>query len=790
MKTRMKKRNAGIVLPSVLALVFCACVIVAALAVQAVRSMVLTRRSLEYQRASVLAESGLGYGIMYLRTRISEMGWQRFSNSHPADSMETLDVSSLLDDYDGEYKNGVYFKVLSNMASSSTLDDGSINIEVSAISRNLESGIASAMRETVSITFSNLGKYAAFYTRDLEAFPGEDMIFKGKVHSNGDLYLGADGSCLKFERNVTAHGKFYAQRKPNSGYDGKSGFYISSANRLKFRKGDDDLYAEDANGNSTKPTEYMDVIRNKDGRTTRMDSGNLGSSWTSESASYYEGAIKTDQQKLAPPISVDDDEHTIIERVKQPSDNGYNKDTEAVKFATKASLTMHIDSDGNLHLYDKDKTEIGNPERLMQPAAAVSKSSASGSSTGHYTVTESACSYVDEEGTPQTTGNLPAYQVSNYIYDMREQKAMALVDVYVDEILNSGTLKSYLYPDNLEEDDAAVPGVLYVTSDMTAYRVPQVTTETYGTGQYTQSTDTRTTTSETEKNSLVAKGYTIVSTIFQRKYGSNWIDTDEATYNRTSKDKRRKKYTLEKTLQTEIMETVAVTNYAEIPVQPAVRLRNASDLRSSSRDGNGNYIGLSIATDLPLYVEGSYNTNGQKGSPSDPCTDKPAALVAADAVTMLSSCWKDSSLTPNWAGWDGTRPSSVYPFSSNDKANTAFNARTATDGTTFNGVLMTGIVESNNGQYSGGLQNLFRFHEYWGGTRAYNFNGSMICMWTSNVADKPIGGSYIYQPPKRPWSWAQMNPPGLPNLMNFRETDWERISPTPDVYEDSDFFND
>ncbi len=325
---------------------------------------------------------------------------------------------------------------------------------------------------------------------------------------------------------------------------------------------------------------------------------------------------------------------------------------------------------------------------------------------------------------------------------------------------------------------------------MTAYRVPQVTTETYGTGQYTQSTDTRTTTSETEKNSLVAKGYTIVSTIFQRKYGSNWIDTDEATYNRTSKDKRRKKYTLEKTLQTEIMETVAVTNYAEIPVQPAVRLRNASDLRSSSRDGNGNYIGLSIATDLPLYVEGSYNTNGQKGSPSDPCTDKPAALVAADAVTMLSSCWKDSSLTPNWAGWDGTRPSSVYPFSSNDKANTAFNARTATDGTTFNGVLMTGIVESNNGQYSGGLQNLFRFHEYWGGTRAYNFNGSMICMWTSNVADKPIGGSYIYQPPKRPWSWAQMNPPGLPNLMNFRETDWERISPTPDVYEDSDFFND
>ncbi len=785
-KNRHNPRS-GVVLPSVLALILCGCVIISMFAVHAGRSMMLTRRALQYQRACVLSESGLGFGIMSVRARISEIGWQKFSERFAVGSIERLDATKL-PDYDGEYKNGVYFTVVSNNTSSATVDEGRIYVEVYAISQHKDSEIASAVRENVSIAFSSLGKYAAFYTRDLEVWPGENMTFVGKVHTNGDLYLGAD-KLLTFERNVTAHGKFYAMRKPNSGYGDTA--YVTATDRVKFRKGDDADYAD---GN--KNTSLVDVIRKNAQGTTRMDTLGLGNSWGSESASYYAGAVKTDQMKLAPPISVNDDEHTIIERVKKSDDPTYNQDTEAVKFANKAALTIRIDAEGGLHLYSgkyingSDANEIPNPERLMQPAASISKPN--DSANGNYNVVQSACTYTDDAGEQQTTDPLPAYQVNNAIYDRRDDRAKAIVDIYVDQILNNATLRNYLYPDTSASgsgDDSSAttddrePGVLYVTRDE-PIGYPKIHTEQRGTGQYTQSTDTRTTTSATEKNNLVNQGYTVVSTTTTTKYyirsGWNWVETDKATYNRTSSRNRKTEtvttYVLSKTTQTEIMETVAVTNY--IPVEPAVRLRNASDLRLAKSDGRP---GLSIATDLPMYVEGSFNTNGEKGHPNDNCTDKAAALVAADAVTMLSTNWKDEWRVPKWDGWNGSNPTSLRPTEN-------LNTRSAVE-TTFNGVLMTGIVESNGGTYSGGLQNLFRFHENWrpSSTLPYNFNGSMVCMWTSHIANNPIEGTYTYQPPSRPWGWAQMNPPGLPNLMDIQESNWERIDISQ--YGDSAFFN-
>ena len=807
---KRKRHDSGVVLPSVLALILCGCVIISMFAVHAGRSMMLTRRALQYQRACVLSESGLGFGIMSVRSLISEIGWQKFSDRYSIGSIERLDGDKIpayrISETDnGEYKNGVYFTVVNNDTSAATVDEGHIEVIVYAISQHRESGVASAVREKITIASSSLGQYAAFYTRDLEAFPGQNMNFKGKVHTNGDLYLGADGACLSFERNVTAHGKFYAQRKPNSGYDGKQGFYVESQGRVKFRKGDDADYAD---GN--KNTAYMDVIRQNAQGKTRMDTTGLGNAWDSESASYYGGAVKTDQMKLAPPISVNDDEHTIIERVKQPTDPSYNKDTEAVKFSNKAALTIRIDATGNLHLYNgkyvegSSANEIEHPERLMQPAIHTddTKPTKQSEVTGQYNVPQQSCTYIDDAGVEQTTAPLPAYEVNNAIFDCRDNNAKALVDIYVDQILNNDTLRSYLYPSvsetgENESDPSATtddrePGVLYVTRDEPIGYPKLTLIGQEGTGQYqTTGTDTKTTTSESEKNKLVAQGYTVTSTSTTTKYyirssswSQQWTETNLATYNRTASNRRRMEtvtiWTLTKPIQQEIMRDVYATNY--IPVEPAVRIRNASNLSLAGSDGRP---GLSIVTDLPMYVEGCFNTYGQKGTPNDNCTDKtktPDALVAADAVTMLSTNWKDEWRVPKWEGWDGSRPSSVRPTENKD-------SRIATE-TTFNGVLMTGLVESNGGTYSGGLQNLFRFHEHWSknGVKNYNFNGSMVCMWTSNIACNPIEQpNNTYEPPGRLWSWAKMSPPGLPNLLDMKESDWERIDVSQ--YGDSDFFN-
>ena len=41
---------------------------------------------------------------------------------------------------------------------------------------------------------TNLFQFAVFYTNDLEILPGPDMTLGGRVHCNGDIYLGCGGT--------------------------------------------------------------------------------------------------------------------------------------------------------------------------------------------------------------------------------------------------------------------------------------------------------------------------------------------------------------------------------------------------------------------------------------------------------------------------------------------------------------------------------------------------------------------------------------------------------------------
>lgn len=61
-----------------------------------------------------------------------------------------------------------------------------------------------------------LFQFAVFYEQDLEFHPGPDMTIGGRMHSNGDMYLGA-GASLNINSYVTAAGNIYASRKAGSG---------------------------------------------------------------------------------------------------------------------------------------------------------------------------------------------------------------------------------------------------------------------------------------------------------------------------------------------------------------------------------------------------------------------------------------------------------------------------------------------------------------------------------------------------------------------------------------------
>jgi hypothetical protein len=184
----------------------------------------------------------------------------------------------------------------------------------------------------------------------------------------------------------------------------------------------------------------------------------------------------------------------------------------------------------------------------------------------------------------------------------------------------------------------------------------------------------------------------------------------------------------------------------------------ASTYESGVRLVNGTSLppqGLTVATPSPVYILGDYNVPPAAKGTTNTTGTLPAS-VAADAITILSSAWKDSN-------------------SSN-----SLSSRTASS-TTVNAAFLTGNVASTSSAYSGGLENLPRLMESWTG-QTFTYNGSMICMFNSRIATgvwKATGSANnVYNQGVRQWAWDQnfqfsnKLPPATPNLSVLIRADW------------------
>ena len=166
---------------------------------------------------------------------------------------------------------------------------------------------------------------------------------------------------------------------------------------------------------------------------------------------------------------------------------------------------------------------------------------------------------------------------------------------------------------------------------------------------------------------------------------------------------------------------------------PAVRLRNAREMPA---------VGLTIASDLPVYIEGEYNIwNGVK-----------PAMVAGDAVTLLSRNWQDARSTA------------------------ATTVRISTN-TTYNAVIFAGNHPTTPGvNYNGGLENVLRLLEDWTG-ETLTFRGSIVDLWASEVAIGLWSGSY-YDAPIRDFGYDNIYllsaPPGIPQVFAVEQLNWSQ----------------
>ena len=172
--------------------------------------------------------------------------------------------------------------------------------------------------------------------------------------------------------------------------------------------------------------------------------------------------------------------------------------------------------------------------------------------------------------------------------------------------------------------------------------------------------------------------------------------------------------------------------------------------------------GLTVATGRPLYVLGDYNQlNLANLGTTNTSTTRPASLVA-DAITILSDNWSDANSI------------------------NAVGSRTAS-ATTVNAALLTGVVNTTLGHYSGGMENFPRFLESWGSGNVFTYNGSMVRMFPSLYATNVWGMSNVYNPPKRNWAYdpnfddPTKLPPRTPSLLQVMRGQWANVTPGQNV---------
>ncbi len=166
---------------------------------------------------------------------------------------------------------------------------------------------------------------------------------------------------------------------------------------------------------------------------------------------------------------------------------------------------------------------------------------------------------------------------------------------------------------------------------------------------------------------------------------------------------------------------------------PAVRVSNGSVLPSD---------GLTVVTPDPLYVLGNYNASGQSlNNGTNVANTAPASLIG-DAITVLSGNWSDSY-------------NSSTPLASRKPTTTTVNA-----------AAFEGIVQSANGNYSGGVENFLRLLENWNTTVPLTYNGSIVVMFPSKYATNNWSYGSYYTAAVRNWAFDLnfMTQKGIPPL--------------------------
>lgn len=206
-----------------------------------------------------------------------------------------------------------------------------------------------------------------------------------------------------------------------------------------------------------------------------------------------------------------------------------------------------------------------------------------------------------------------------------------------------------------------------------------------------------------------------------------------------------------------------VTAHADFVVPPCANYESGKGGRVNAvRVMNGRNLdaeifarGLTIATNLPVFVLGDMNTDSQPGNGIVIPQESGARtwipfLIAGDVMYHVSNNWRDT-----------TSPWSVRTYYSHRNATT----------TTYNIAELIGWVPSKGGVGGTRFHNLQGFQERWAGVNHY-INGAVTIGWHAvyHRNNRTSGGRWAYSPPYRRWTFDtnyrlfSNQPPGTPTF--------------------------
>jgi len=219
----------------------------------------------------------------------------------------------------------------------------------------------------------------------------------------------------------------------------------------------------------------------------------------------------------------------------------------------------------------------------------------------------------------------------------------------------------------------------------------------------------------------------------------------------------------------------ATSSTATAASPQGIQLVNGSYIAPPS---NGGAAGFTVASTLPVYVKGDYNgttdTTGLSMMRTDNSTNPPTRY--------------SQTINPSTGAAVDTMPCAIMADAINLLSNAYVNTTgpgmgTATN-TTYNAAMVAGdqLTAANGSSpdngYNGGLQNLPRFLENWGGVKC-NIAGSFVNLWQSQIATGAYGQANVYVPPERHWDFDQHfntpggTPPGSPFAISISRTTYE-----------------